>query len=126
MFNRPPTHENPDSPIGPDRLWRAMALKRLFHEGQRGGFVARPGDKAFEDLAFVIDRAPEVNHLAIELHVHLVEMPAPVSESAHPVDPLPPDVAGEERAKPPPPLPNYLMANVDTALEQEILDVSKR
>jgi len=32
--------------------------------------------------ALVIDGAPEIVHLAIDLHVHLVEMPLPVPVAA--------------------------------------------
>jgi hypothetical protein len=31
----------------------------------------------------VIDRAPEIDHLAVELHIHHVEVPSPVSKPAH-------------------------------------------
>ena len=61
-----------------------MALERLLHEGQRSFFVANLGDVTLEDLAFLVDRTPQVNHLAIELHIHLAEVPAPVPESTHP------------------------------------------
>lgn len=50
-------------------------------------------------------------------------MPAPVSEAPHLVDPLPPDIGGEHRPKPVPPKPHCLMAQVDAAFEQQVLDV---
>src|SRR3546814_3637124 len=42
----------------------------------------------------MIDRAPEVMHLAIDLHVHLVEVPAPLPEPTHVRGPLFSDLAG--------------------------------
>jgi hypothetical protein len=53
-----------------------MALQRLPHEGKSRRFVALFDDIAFKDFAFVIDGAPQVYHLAAELYVHLVEVPA--------------------------------------------------
>ncbi len=37
-----------------------------------------------------------------------------------------PDLRGEQRAKPVPPEPNRLVADIDAPLEQEILDLSQR
>ena len=89
--------------VGGDLLGRTVALKRLLHEGQSGFLVAGPGDVTLEDLAFLIDRAPQVDHLAIQLHVHLVKVPAPLAETLHPAHPLPADVAGEQWTEPAPP-----------------------
>jgi len=44
----------------------------------------------------------------------------------HALNPLAADLAGEHRAEPVPPQPNRLMADVDAALEQKILDVAQR
>jgi hypothetical protein len=41
-------------------------------------------------------------------------------------DPLLSDLGGEHRAKPVPPKPDGLVADVDPALGQQIFDVSKR
>jgi hypothetical protein len=84
------------------------------------------GNVAFEYLAFVIDRTPEVDHLAIGLHVHLIEMPSPTVKPAHATHALAADVAGEQWAKSVPPMPHRLMANVYAALEQQVLDVPQR
>ena len=56
-------------PIRRNHLGRAVALQRLLHEGQCRCFITGFGDEAFEDLAFVIDGAPQVVHLAVDLHV---------------------------------------------------------
>jgi len=78
----------------------------------------------FQDLAFMIDGAPEIAELAVDLHEDLVQMPPPLRIAAHVRDPPPSDLGGEHRAKPVPPKPNRLMADVDPALGQEILDVA--
>ena len=91
---------------------------------QKGrGFIAALRDEALENLAFLIDCTPKVDHLSIQLHVHLIEVPAPVAKAAHARDALPTNVAGEQRPKPVPPHPHCLVANVDPSLEQQVLDV---
>ena len=49
-----------------------------------------------------------------------------MSEAAHAADPLPADIAGEHRAEPILPEPHRLTANVDAALEEQVLDVAQR
>jgi hypothetical protein len=61
------------------------------------------GDVALEDFAFMIDRAPQIMRLAVDLHEHLIKMPAPVTEALHPAHPLPPDVRRKQRSEPIPP-----------------------
>jgi len=62
---------------------------------QRRGRVL--GGEGFQHLALVIYRPSEVVHLAIDLHLDLVEMPSPVVEGAHVADPLAADLGGERR-----------------------------
>ena len=76
-----------------------------------------------EEPAFLVDGAPQVDHLAVQLHVHLVEMPAPLFETAHRTHPLAADVASEQQTEPVPPHPHRLVADVDPAFEQQVLDV---
>lgn len=95
-----------------------MALQCPLNEGERGFLVAGLRDVALEDLTFLVDRPPQVDQLAIQLHVHLIKMPAPLPEPSHPAHPLSADVAGEHGTEPVPPHPHRLMAEVDPALEQ--------
>ena len=73
----------------------------------------------------MIDRPPQVMCLAVDADTHLIKMPTPVRPVA-PAYPPPPDLAGKQRAEAIPPIPYRLMADVDTALEQQILDLSQR
>src|SRR5215217_6881088 len=100
-----------------------MAPERLLHELQRRNLVALLTDEALEYFAFMIDGTPQVAHLAIHLHVHLVEMPPPLAEAAHAAHPLPTDVACEQRAEPVPPVPHRLMTDVDATLCKQVFDV---
>jgi hypothetical protein len=62
---------------------------------------------------------------AVQLHVHLIEVPPPVAEASHPADPLPANLAGENRSEPVPPHRTRLVTYVNAALEQQILDVAQ-
>ncbi len=74
----------------------------------------------------MIDRPPQIAELAVDLHEHLIQVPAPLRIAAHVCDPLLSDLGGEHRPKPVPPEPDSLVADVDPALGQQILDVAQR
>jgi hypothetical protein len=63
---------------------------------------------------------------AIDLHEDLVHMPPPLRPGAHPVNPTAADLASKHQAKSVPPEPDHLMANVDAALVQQVLHITKR
>jgi hypothetical protein len=64
-------------------------------------------------------------HLAVDFDVDLVEMPLAAGLGAHVLDPLPADLAGEHRAESISPKTDRLVADVDAAHEQQVLDVSR-
>jgi hypothetical protein len=72
----------------------------------------------------VIDSAPEIAELAVDLHKHLIQMPPPLRIVARVRNSLLSDLGIEYRAKQVQPKPDRLMADVDPALGQEILDVA--
>jgi hypothetical protein len=53
-------------------------------------------------------------------------MPPPVAEATHPAHTVPAELACEHRAKPIPPVAHRFVANVDAALEQQVLNVPQR
>jgi hypothetical protein len=106
-----------------DLLGGSVALQRLFHENYYSCRVPGLRDGGLQRLALVIDGAPEVMHLAIDLHLNLVEMPPPVTKTPHHADPMPANVAGKHRAATIPPETHRLVANIDAALEEKILDI---
>jgi hypothetical protein len=103
-----------------------VALQGFLDECQSGSFVTFLRNVAFENLTLVIHRTPQIMRFAVDLHEHLVEVPAPVAETPHPRTALTPDVGCEQRAEPIPPQPHRLVANVDAALEEQILNVAQR
>ena len=73
----------------------------------------------------MVDRAPAAMHLAVDLHVDLVQAPSSVRESPRVADPLSADLRSEHGPKPGSPQPCRVMAGVDAALEHQILDVAQ-
>ena len=69
------------------------------------------------------DGAPQINHLAVQLHVHLVQVPSPVTKASHVAHALATDLTGDHRSEPIRSEPHGLVADVDAALEQQILDI---
>jgi hypothetical protein len=111
--------------IGDDRIGFAVALQRLLQEAQSRSFVSFPGDVALEYLTFVVDSAPQVMALAIDLYEHLVDVPPPLPEALHSAYPLTPNVSRKQRTEPVPPQTHGFVANVDSALKQQVLDVAQ-
>lgn len=97
-----------------------MPLQRFLQELQCSSYVPFLGDVGFRDLGFVIDGAPHVLGLAINLHKDLVEMPAPMAKARLPADPLTENVGSERRPKAVPSQPDCLITIADAALEQQV------
>ena len=101
------------------RPWRFIAFLMNFNAAALSRVLVT------KDSNTALDSPPEVAHLAVDLHVDLVETPMPMGELAHVLDPLSADLAGEHRAEPVSPQPHGLVTNVDAALEQQVLDVAQ-
>jgi hypothetical protein len=77
-------------------------------------------------ITLVIDRLPEVVHLAVDLHQHLVQVPSALRICAHPADPIFADLCPEHRAKSVPPKPDRLVTDGDASLVLQIFDIPER
>jgi hypothetical protein len=62
----------------------------------------------------------------VDLHKHLIEVPAPLFAAAHSFHPLTTNFSGKHRTKPVPPIAHYFVANLDPTLMQEVLHVAQR
>ena len=113
-------------PVGDDLPRWAVFLYDPLQKLQRRSLVPLRRDHRLQDLAFMVDRAPEVAELAVDLHEVFIQMPAPLRIAAHVCHSPLADLGGEHWAKPVPPKPDGLMADVDPALGQQILDVAQR
>lgn len=63
----------------------------------------------------LVDRTPQIMQLAVNLDVHVVEVPVPLAA----------DVCGEHRTEPILPEPYHLVADVDATFEKQILHVAQ-
>ena len=109
-----------------DVVGAAMALERFLEESQRSATVAYLCHKAFQNLAFMSDRAPKTVLLALYLLEDFVEMPLVQNARSHAVDRAPTDLGGKYRPQPVPPEPHGLLADLDAAFVQQIFDIAQR
>ena len=101
-------------------------LSHCFLEKFQGGLlIARLRHEAFQYLTFVIHSPPQVVPFTVDLHEHLIQMPASAA-GFHTLDPALLYLGSEHRAAPMPPEPHSLVTDVDAALVQQILDVPQR
>ena len=103
-------------PVGYDAARRAAFLQDPPEKLQRRGIVPSCRDHRLQDFAFMIDGAPEVAELAIDLHKDLIQVPTPLRMVAHVRHSPLANLGGEHWAKPVPPEPDRLVADVDSAL----------
>jgi hypothetical protein len=94
---------------------RGGVKRRVVHNSQSLGFCVanarRTRRAALQDLALIVDGAPQI--------AHLIQMPAPPRIAAHVRETSLTNLSGEHRAKPVPPEPDGLVADVDPALGQQ-------
>ena len=83
------------------------------------------GDAAIQHLAFVIDSAPYVMLDAIDLRVHLIQVPFPLGVLALESGALRSDLSGEDWTKAVGPNSHALMADIDTASMMKVFDISQ-
>ena len=113
-------------PVGHNAARLAVPLHDPLEKLQCRTFVSSCGDHSLQDFALMIDGAPEIAELAVDLHKDLIQTPAPLRIAAHVRDASLADLCGEHRAKPVLPEPDRLMADVDPAFGQQVLDVAQR
>ena len=110
-------------PIRDDRIRPRVALHQFPEECQGGLAVSLLRDKGLQHLAFLVHGTPQVMVVAIDFHEHLIEVPPTTRQRTHSVCPLLADPGGKDRSKTVPPEPDRLVAHLDPALMEKILDV---
>jgi hypothetical protein len=78
-------------PVSDDAPKSAVFLHGALQKPQRRRLVPLRGDHRFQDLAFMIDGAPEIAELGVgvDLHERLIQVPTPLRILAHDRHPLP-------------------------------------
>lgn len=111
--------------IGHDFLRVAVPLHRFLQEFQRRSLVSGFGDIGFQHLALVVDCAPQVMGLAVYLHKHLIQVPAPLRDLAKLLRSTLLDLLRHHRAKPVPPKSDRLVCDIDTSLVKQVFHIPK-
>ena len=96
-----------------------MFFKQLPQQFRRCSLVAPSLHKKVENLAFVVDRAPQPEPPARNHHGHLVEMPTrcwPRASTAK--------FSGEQRSEFQDPSPHRFVGDIQSALREQIFDVA--
>jgi hypothetical protein len=108
-------------PVGRDclRLDR-LVVQEAPQKSERSLCVPSSLDHKVEDLAFVVDGPPKVHPLAANPADHLIQVPARRRSW-----PTPPQAPGDQRPEFDGPAADRLVADLDPALRQQLLDVSK-
>ena len=101
-----------------------MLTHCFLKEFQGGLLITGLRDKAFERLALMINRPPQVLPLIVALHEHLVQMPAPPA-GFHALNPSLSYLGSEHRTEPMPPVSHRFRTDIDAALVEQILHVPK-
>lgn len=106
-------------PIGHDTLrMDARILQQLAHKSQRSPLVSALLHQHVENLAFIVNSAPEIQMFPANANHHLVQMPA--RRWFRPCAPKP---FRDANAKLERPAAHRLVTDVDAALGKQILDI---
>ncbi len=98
---------------------KALFLEELAHQSECSPLVAPALNQHVENLALVIDGAPQVHPFASNPDHHLVEVPAIARAWAGPSKP-----SGKTGPELQNPAPHRLIGNLQAALGQEIFNVA--
>src|SRR5208282_5783022 len=101
-------------------LGRRRVLQELAHQFQRGVLVSLGLDQHVENLALSINGPPQVDHLAVDFQIDLVEMPRRVRLRA-----TLSQVGRNHWSETVHPTPNRLVGHRQSAFRQQILDVAQ-
>ena len=96
----------------------SLALQQLPEESDSGAPIPARLHEDVEDVAVLVDGAPQILSASLQRHKQLVEMP----RVAHPTTPLPKPPC-VDRTKPLAPLPNSLVGDDDASLIQQIFHI---
>ena len=112
--------------VGHDGFGPVVALHRTLEKRQRRLAIAALRGEDLQHLTFVIDGSPEIVRLAIDLHEDFVQMPAPLRNSPQAFYQSPSDLRSKHGSEAVPPEPHSLVADINPAFEEQVLDLPQR
>ena len=102
------------------------AFRGFTKKFQRCLVIATTGTKGFQHFTLVIYCTSEIVGLTVDLHEYFVQVPLSVGERSQLLDTVQADFSGDYRAEPFQPKTDRFMADADTALVQQVFDISQR
>jgi hypothetical protein len=112
-------------PVRHDGPWPTIALHRMLDKFHCSPAIPPFRRENLEHLTLVIDSSPQVMRLAIDPHEHFVRVPLPL-RIAPVLDTTLANLGSKHWTESIRPEPYRLMADVDAALEHQILDMAQR
>nr|WP_233348652.1 hypothetical protein [Henriciella algicola] len=112
-------------PIGDDSPRRTVPLHRFSEKPQGPCFIASFRDLAFQHVALMVESPSKIVGLSADLHQDLVEVPLPLTDFPHIVRTANADLAGKHRAQAINPEPHALVADINSALMEQVFDIPK-
>ena len=106
-------------------MWWTKALHCFPEEFQCSVAIPALRNVAFQHFAFVIHSPPKVVRLVVDSHENLVQMPLPIRTSAQLLNAFLSDPGSRQRDETVLPETDRLMADINTAFVQQILDITK-
>ena len=80
--------------------------------------------KKLRHLAFLVHATPQVMAFAIDFHEHLIKVLPPTRQRTHSTLPLLAELGGKDRTKTVPPELDRLVAHLDPALVEKVLNIA--
>src|SRR5208337_4703306 len=119
-LGRKPAQLSADAGYCSDANLEGILLQELAHQFQCDVLVSLGLDQHIEDLAFGVNRPPEVDHAAVDFQIDLVQMPSRVRFRA-----TLSQIGRDHRSELVHPTPNRLVRHRHSAFRQQIFDVAQ-
>ena len=102
----------------------AISPHRFSHKFQCRGPIPALRDEGLQDFAFMVDGPPQIMGLPTDLYEHFAEMPPPLWRLPHSFSSTFADLVREVSAETVHPMTNRFMADIDSALMKQVLDIA--
>lgn len=106
-------------------MWSTKVLHFISEKFQRRFEIPALCDVAFKHFALVIHCPPEIVGVTVDFYEHLIQMLLPIRMSTKLLNPFFSDLGRKNRPKFVPLEPDRFVANINTALVQQIFYISK-
>jgi hypothetical protein len=110
--------------VGDDAAGATISPHQLPQELESRPPIALLCNDDSKDFSFVVDRTPQIVGDAVDLYEDLIEVPSPFGTAPTEGDPSLLDLSREYRSESVLPKPHGLVADIDAALGEQVLDIA--